>query len=306
MSYKQVQAKLQQIVDARAEWQQALETKAGQEHADLQAQHEAAAAHWEQMLARRASDSKMFAFTIRGAEGPNLSGSVPRQIFDAEPTSSLCQTYNGEWEYTKDEQGRAVINSNPEHWPIILDWLSFGTLPSSPSPALVSECRFWQLERLLSAIGAAPANENLPVPVLHQFQVTPFASGFTVNGRINRSDPLIQAAFNIKNAEGAGAELLVFRAAGREWRLSLSFRGIYINLLEGEPMPERYLIFVFSQGPHALKKTFRLDVQPWHKGKGLGWTFGGTDICELMDDRLASEDGMMHITFGVQAHRSLV
>ena len=54
----------------------------------------------------------------------------------------------------KDEEGRTVVNSDPANWPLILNWLSFGTVPSDPSDSLLSECNYWQLEKLLAAINA--------------------------------------------------------------------------------------------------------------------------------------------------------
>lgn len=103
------------------------------ERADLQAQHDASKAEWEAMLARRSSDSDLFLYVVRGCEGLQTTGSVPRQAFEAEPNSALGHIYNGEWEYVRDEHGRAVVNSNVQHWPMILDWLSFETVPSHPT-----------------------------------------------------------------------------------------------------------------------------------------------------------------------------
>ena len=44
-----------------------------------------------------ASVSKLFRYTVRGCERPDLSGSIPRQIFQAEPDSALNRMNNGEW-----------------------------------------------------------------------------------------------------------------------------------------------------------------------------------------------------------------
>ena len=129
-----------------------LEAKFTQEKEGLVSQHQAAAAEWKTMLAQRNADSKQFAFSVRGGEGPHVSGSIPRHIFLAEPDSALAHIYNGEWQYAVDESGRALINSNPEHWPIILDWLSFGARPAKPTPAFIAECEHWRLSRLLAAM----------------------------------------------------------------------------------------------------------------------------------------------------------
>lgn len=124
----------------------------GEEHQkrlDLQAQHDALIVQQEALQNRRATDGATFDYRVRGSQ---QTGSVPRHIFDREPDSALARMYNSEWEYAKDESGRANVNSNPAHWEIILDWLSFGTVPSKPSSELLSECRFWQLHQLLSRI----------------------------------------------------------------------------------------------------------------------------------------------------------
>ena len=47
---------------------------------------------------------------------------------------------------------RAIVNSDPAHWALILNWLSFGAVPQKPSPDFEAECRYWQLENLLEAL----------------------------------------------------------------------------------------------------------------------------------------------------------
>ena len=49
----------------------------------------------------------------------------------------MNKTYNGEWAYAMDEKGRALINSDPANWPYIVNWLSFGPVPPSPTPGAV-------------------------------------------------------------------------------------------------------------------------------------------------------------------------
>ena len=106
-------------------------------------------------IARRSTDSRQLKYMVRGSQDPARSGSVPLAIFEAEPDSVLNRTYNGEWEYAQDAEGRANVNSNPAHWPLILDWLSFGAVPRHPTPAFVAECKYWQLNRLLAKLKAA-------------------------------------------------------------------------------------------------------------------------------------------------------
>ena len=63
---------------------------------------------------------------------------------------------SGEWQCAPHDQG-ALVNSDPLHWPLILNWLSFGAVPdaSSVSSAFLTECRYWQLDRLLEQLEAA-------------------------------------------------------------------------------------------------------------------------------------------------------
>lgn len=89
-------------------------------------------------------------------EGLSLSGSISHAVFEAEPDSALAHMCNGKWEYYKDDQGRAQVMSNPAHWPRILDWLMFKIIPAHPTgwptAEIISECRFWHLNRLQAAI----------------------------------------------------------------------------------------------------------------------------------------------------------
>ncbi len=150
---EQEQAQLRAVLEEEHSKRTAeLQREFDQKLAEAEAQHQAAKAEWESMLARRNSDSNLFTFNLRGFEGCQLSGAFPRQIFQAEPSSVLAHVYDGEWEYAADEKGRAVVNSKPSNWLIIMDWLSFGTVPERPSAELISECRYWQLDRLLAAI----------------------------------------------------------------------------------------------------------------------------------------------------------
>ena len=134
----------------------ALRLQAGfrQEKQQLIRQHKRAMAEAKEMTARRDRDQKQFAFTVRGHETPELSGSVPCNIFEAELASVLNKKYNGEWAYAKDDRGRACINSDPAHWPLILRWLSYGAVPdlTKCTSDFIAECRYWQLNRLLTEI----------------------------------------------------------------------------------------------------------------------------------------------------------
>lgn len=280
-----------------------LEAKASEERADLQAQHNRAKGEWEQMLTRRAADSKMFTYVVRGAEGAG-SGSVPRQIFDAEPSSALSKLYNGEWEYAADAQGRAMVNSNPMHWPIILDWLSFGTVPSNPTPELISECRFWQLERLLTIIAAQPANQDNHSPPeaqeeSHRFNVVSSPGNIFVYGHISNCQQRLHSVFKSKKEER-----LEFEALDRDWCLELAPRGMYLRMLRGEPLKWRQVFFVCGtcEGRYTtpIHKSFGSGGR-FQQEKGYGWTYEHGDTALLLHPALAYADKSVPIVFGMQA-----
>ena len=211
------------------------------EKAELEARHQAAMAESEAMMARRQGDSQQFTYIVRGSKGKLASGSVPRQIFQAEPESALAHIYNGKWEYAADEQGRAIVNSNPLHWPQILDWLSFGTVPEKASRSFISECTYWQLNKLLAAIdlqtqevqGASAAlhvyeasNTQGHSFTVNQASTSEGTAGFTLTGKFNNFRPRFQD-------EGQGALVVGFRAFGAPWEFQIAKKGAYIRLMSG-------------------------------------------------------------------------
>ena len=200
----------------------ALEGTCAEQISSMKALHEGDKAHWETMLARRNRDSKLFTFTVQGCEGPGLSGCVPRQIFDAEPDSALAHIYNGEWEYTTDDRGRAVVNSDPAHWPIIIRWLSFGTVPDDPTPQLISDCKYWQLNRLLTAINAARNGKTSQGGCRFQAHRVALDGhyGFRAEACIpDFPQQLVQAA------NKRTWVTLPFKATGRDWVFKVNMRG---------------------------------------------------------------------------------
>ncbi len=245
----------QEHTEKMAALRQQLEDKLIRQAADSKVQHAADRAEWESMLARRSSDSALFMYTVRGCEGPQLSGCVPRQIFQAEPDSALAHIYNGEWQYATDEQGRAVVNSNPAHWPLIMDWLSFGTVPSDPSPAFISECTYWQLNKLLDAVkpeGLAPAESSVVAAQAgsHHFEIKPICIdgnvGFILKGHILRFGQRYSLALDDKTSIRIN-----FSALGRDWVLQLSQMVLRLRLLVGSPSTKEFVRFSF--GDDAVK-----------------------------------------------------
>ena len=270
----------------------------------MQADHDAARAEWETMLARRDSDSKQFLFTVRGCEGPGLSGSIPRQVFEAEQDSALAHMYNGEWEYNKDANGRATVNSNPAHWPAILDWLSFGTVPSHPTPEFLSECSFWQLDRLLSALADRQHNSQEELDAVSSTEknghdlvikkvVINNSVGFELQGHICRCQQRIAEAY-----EEALHLCVPFSAIGRDWQLRLSQKGCFLFLNKGLPLHQNLMRFGWGSGENTRNVAY---TNRWHHkagGCGYGERFD-KDSLWYANPELVSVDGRMPLTLVV-------
>ncbi len=125
--------------------------------AELKGLHEFEAKQWQDATARLDSDSKVFECVdllhlccLEQFQGPSSKQSLiqPWHKYTMESGST-----------PRNKQGQAVVNSDPEHWPVIINWLSFGAIPSKPSDGLIAECRYWQLDRLLAAMHADPSSD---------------------------------------------------------------------------------------------------------------------------------------------------
>ena len=207
------------------------------EKASIMKRHEAQLAQAADMKRRQQADSSQFHYIVRGIQEATMSGSVPRQIFGAEPDSVLNHMYNGEWEYAQDDQGRAVINSDPEHWPLILNWLSYGAVPRHPSSAFLAECRYGNLDNLLCAVQQAAASTGvqsvkLDSPGKHNISVVRISkdgrAGFRLAGVIR--------SFSLRMHDEDEHGLLigtsvVFEAFGQKWTLNIDEEGIYLDLV---------------------------------------------------------------------------
>ena len=251
----------------RAALRHELAAAASKEHDQLCERHDAARAEWEVMQKRRNADGKMFSYTVRGCEGPHLSGTVPRQIFEAEPDSALVQIYNGEWEYARDEQGRAMVNSNPEIWPIIIDWLSFGTVPENPSNQLIAECKYWQLCRFLAAIESSKSPEQVD-------KACSRASGAHVQAKEGSHHFIIskvckdsQAGFQMTgyicnfgrlgNASDQTSTICIrFTAAARAWELVIEQHRCMIRIVEGATLVLSSCTIVFGASPQQMIQQY--------------------------------------------------
>ncbi len=285
---KQVEAKHQQALQAacqkfehkQAELRMRLEADHRKQIADLQGEHKAAEEAWEAMLARRGTDSQLFKYTVRGCEGPHLSGCVPRRIFEAEPDSALAHMYNGEWEYATDEQGRAVVNSNPAHWPIIIDWLSFGTVPTNPPAGLFSECRYWQLDRLLTVISPSvkPYAQYMNVVTT----TVRNCRGFKAYTVIDRFAQLLDAAGSEKKhkSNDGDAIKIPFSAMGRDWSFDMTEGGSWLRMVSGrEAMCGAMMLElgVSASNPKGICKEMEGGMK-YSPGQRWGFGLRGEDL----------------------------
>lgn len=272
----------------------------------VQEQHATGRAEWEAMLAHRDADSKQFLYTVRGCEGPILSGSIPHMVFEAEPDSVLARMYNGNWEYYKDGLGRAQVLSNPAHWPLILDWLIFGTIPTHPTPEFLSECSFWQLNRLLAAIedkqGEVIVTGKFPVDGIledsHQFVIRKVViedcTGFEMKGHICKFLQRLLAA----NSE-ASAFRMPFSAFGRDWEMAISQVGCFLYMLKGMPLTQNLCRFAWGPGQDMQQRDFLTEAKYTSGSGGHGFKTFDEASGWCGDPKPVSLDGRMRFAFTV-------
>lgn len=284
----------------QAQMRKALQEKCKSDIRDLEARHKAAEVHWETMLARRNRDSKLFTFTVQGCEGPGLSGCVPRQIFEAEPNSALAHIYNGEWEYTTDVRGRAVVNSDPAHWGVIIRWLSFGTVPANPTPELLSKCRYWQLDRLLAAIDAA--RNGKPSQQGCQFRVRRATTDGYCGFRAETSVQDFQQQL-VKAGDDGSWLALPFKAIGRDWTLKMKPTDICLGFEAGSPL--RLHLMRIDWGTGSFTEAARYVCRaPLKCGATPCWPVLSETIELLLGPQLVAADGSMPLAITMSFHPS--
>ncbi len=267
--------------------------------AKLTSQHSMEAKRWENAVARLESDSKQFKYTVRGGSVAPLAGSVPRSIFNAEPDSALAHMYNGEWEYVKDDDGRAVVNSNPDHWPAILDWLSFGTVPSPASDALVSECKYWQLDRLLASIdsqNSATASITQSAAGSHDCVVEPVVidgnAGFTISGLIHELPTRLSKAVDVSSCI-----TFTFNAAGRKWHFNIHQKWIGLCMDTGPSITKALWKASLGTGACAITKSCAKEAPINANPAGRGWNLTPSEAGSMMHPRMLSVEGSLHFDF---------
>ncbi len=260
--------------------------------AKLTSQHAMEAKDWESAVASLDSDSKQFKYTVRGASGVQLSGSVPRSIFNAEPDSALAHMYNGKWEYAKDDDGRAVVNSNPDHWPVILDWLSFGTVPSPASNALVSECKYWQLDRLVAAIDRQNRITQSAAGS-HDFVIEPVTvdgnTGFTISGLIHHFPTRLSKAVDMSSRI-----TFTFSAAGRDWRFILYQEWFGLCMCTGPSITKALWKARLGTGACAVSTVCAKETPIDAALMNWGWTLTSSQTESMMHPRMLSLEGSLH------------
>lgn len=209
-----------------------LENASSQEREKLVKLHEAAMMKACEMMERRKRDSQQFTFTIRGHPTPDLSGSIPRSVFEAEPESVLNRMYNGEWAYAADDQGRACINSDPRNWPLILNWLSFGSITAQPSECFLAECKYWQLDNLLARI---QEQQRTIVLNTEQHFLKIVGIGADVRDGVYVKGSILRFAQRYMENESMSTQ---FEAFGSCWILRIDDTGVFVGLYSGPAVPE--------------------------------------------------------------------
>ena len=280
-----------------------LQDTAAQEKQKLMHEHEVAMAEVACMTTRRKQDNEQFTFTIRGHTTPELSGSIPRSIFEAEPNSVLNKTYNGEWTYATPTQGRACINSNPAHWPLFLNWLSFGSVPTQPSDAFIAECRYWQLHNLLYRLENAPTGQ-----VQHAIRVNTERESFTLTKFEEEGLHGFQLRASIHNFEerfSAGCVSLHFKAFANRWRLSLGPEGVYLKLMSGPPAKQAQATILFGLDD-AQWKYIRMNPYNFScEGSGRGRKWAAEEKGILRRPPKIDLDGSLPVTLKVLLQQPL-
>ena len=271
------------------------------------------------MKQRRQADSNQFHYSVRGIQKAGMSGCVPRQIFEAEPESMLNRFYNGEWEHAGDKYGRAVINSDPAHWPLILNWLSFGAVPPRPSPAFIAECKYWQLTNLLDAIeqsAAAAGAQSMTVDLdgEHRFTVSRIIkdgrAGFWLAGVIHGFPARL---------DSDGAIHMEFQAYGQDWYMLVSKMGLYVQLMSPPPPKSYHVEIGFGPETSCYKATdadcdFDVDTEAadhdlYASMSGMLWSKAPTDDrLGLQEDELSAlqKDPFVDLLGDLQIHVTLL
>lgn len=141
------------------------------------------------------------------------TGSISRSVLASDPDSLLYKMYGGDWDYARDEEGRAIVTCHPQRWAAVLEHLATGGVPAERDPLLLEQARHWNLTRLVEGLEAL----NPGVIVTNDADLM----GFTV--RCTFTSLTQQMSTGTKSAR------LTFAAPrGRWWAVRLCERGIFL------------------------------------------------------------------------------
>ncbi len=263
---------------------------------------------------------ELFHFSVRGGNADQLSGCVPRKIFDAEPDSALTalvRLFPGKDSFATDAKDKAIVNSNPAHWPIILDWLSFGTVPQDPPAGLRDECKHWELGHLLAALLLAEAQQrqgNAPEKSS--------SKNFQATREVVGSSLVLKAQVYLENfsrrlaaldASGSQKLQIPIQLAGRDCMLEIgkfSYRtgpqqveaGLWrssIRITEGRPVNITHAKSVW--GSHAtkiVKEEERGGYLPNQMSCSIPWAEMDND--KMMHPSMVTADGTMLVEISLE------
>ncbi len=272
----------------------------------IRSKYAAEGKEWEAALAQRDKGSEVFKFAVRGSSGPLHSGSVPQSIFQAEPDSALSRMYNGKWQYVADEEGRALVNSNPENWPIILDWLSFGTIPTNPSASLVSECKYWGLHKFLAAMTQNDVRETEVIETAygsHIFSIRHVTvagnAGFSISGKIFDFPKRFLAS-----DDKTTPFIIPFIAAGRDWLLQFSQKQVGLIMCTGPPITVAQWKLqlgpaAYESGPRTEDSVSCDEESVIGDEHALGWPLKESAAELLMHPAMLSIEGSLELAMTV-------
>ena len=67
------------------------------------------------------------------------TGSVPFSFLESDRDSLLYKLYGGNWNYARDEKGRALVTWHPERWAAVLEHLATRAVPAEWDPLLLAQ-----------------------------------------------------------------------------------------------------------------------------------------------------------------------
>lgn len=262
------------------------------------------------LATKRQQDSRQLRYIVRGKKG--TSGSVPCSLFGAEPNSLLNRAFNGDWGYAMDDEGRAIINSSGAHWPVILDWLSFGLVPANPTEAFIAECIYWQLDNLLQkmatqallhaepaapfSLQAYPASSTVESED-HSLSLTSTSRdgchGFQLEARVHNFCGRFTAT-NIAHPSTCTITTS-FRACGRQWNFRISSSGTFLERTAGPTVADACFVICLGPAGDAWRCSdgiFKDDSPP----PSWGRSWRGNELDKLKRSPVLDQHGSLQAT----------